>query len=111
MRRLNPFGSLSGFLLTIILLIGLGVSLWVNRGMAFNPGPVTAMTKDGILIQGFKSHADFEKQCVYCHEPLKTDLATKCMDCHVEIIQQLQTGEGVHARIANVKNCAVCHPE
>ena len=111
MRRLNPFGSLSGFLLTIILLIGLGVSLWVNRGMAFNPGPVTAITKDGILIQGFKSHADFEKQCVYCHEPLKTDLATKCLDCHVEIIQQLQIGEGVHARIANVKNCAVCHPE
>jgi predicted CXXCH cytochrome family protein len=111
MRRLNPVGSLFGFILTIFLLVGLGVSLWVNRGLAFNPGPVTAFSKDGVVIQGFKSHSDFEKQCVYCHEPLKTDLATKCIICHPEVNQQVQKGEGVHSRVSNVNNCASCHPE
>jgi len=111
MKRLNPVGSLLGFLLTILLFVGLGLSLWFDRGLAFNPGPVTAISKEGVAINGFTSHADFEKQCKFCHEPLRTNLANKCKSCHVEINQQIKTVQGVHSRIANINVCASCHPE
>lgn len=111
MKRLNPMGSLFGFILTILLFTGLGISLWYNRGLAFNPGPVTAISKEGIKLKGFASHSEFEKKCSLCHEPLKTDLANKCKECHVEIDQQLQTGQGVHSRIADENDCASCHAE
>ena len=111
MKRLNPVGSLFGFILTILLFFGLGLSLWIDRGLAFNPGPVTAISKDRVVLHNFTSHAEFEKQCSYCHEPLKTNLANKCKSCHEEVNQQLQTGQGVHSRIANVDECSSCHSE
>ncbi len=111
MKRLNPVGSLLGFLLTLLLFIGLGFSLWFNRGLAFSPGKVSAKSADGIVIQGFTSHADFEKQCGNCHAPLTTNLATRCLDCHTEIDQQIKTGQGIHSQIAAVDGCASCHPE
>ena len=111
MRRLNPFGSLLGFLLSILLFLGLGFSLWYNRGLAFNPGPVTSIRKADVSINGFYSHAEFEKECSYCHEPLKTNLANKCIDCHMEINQQIQTGQGIHSQIAIINECASCHPD
>ncbi len=111
MKRLNPIGSLLGIILTMLLFIGLGLSLWYDRGLAFNPGPVTEISKAGLTISGFTSHAEFEKQCSTCHEPLVTNLATKCMSCHEEVNQQVQDGNGVHSQIPNFTECSTCHPE
>jgi hypothetical protein len=111
MKRLNPVRSLPGFILTILLFVGLGVSLWFNRGLAFNPGPVTAINKAGVVLQGFASHAEFEKQCGFCHEPLKSDLANKCKSCHIEVNQQILSGKGVHSQIDKVNNCSECHAD
>ena len=111
MKRLNPIGSVLGFVLTILLFVGLGFSLWYNRGLAFSPGPVTAINKDGVTLQGFTSHAQFEMQCSYCHEPLQTDLASKCKECHTEVNQQIQTDQGVHSQVLNINDCASCHAE
>ena len=111
MKRLNPVGSVLGFLLTLLLFIGLGVSLWFNRGLAFSPGKVTSKSIDGVVIQGFTSHADFEKQCGKCHDPLSSSLATKCMNCHVEVGKQIKSGQGIHSQIGVIDECASCHPE
>ena len=111
MKRLNPVGSLLGLLLTLILFVGLGISLIVGRGLAFNPGKVTAKTRDGVTIKGFASHADFEKQCGNCHEPLKTNLATQCLECHTDVAQQITAKQGIHSQFENVDACATCHPE
>jgi hypothetical protein len=111
MKRLNPVGSLLGYLLTFLLFFGLGITLWFNRGLAFSPGKVTAKSIDGIVLQGFTSHADFEKQCNECHEPLKSNIATKCLNCHVEVDKQIKTGQGIHSQLATVNECASCHPE
>jgi hypothetical protein len=111
MKRLNPIGSLLGFLLTFMLFIGLGFSLWFNRGLAFSPGKVTAKSVDGVTLQGFTSHADFEKQCSNCHDPLNSNLATKCLNCHVEVDQQINNGQGIHSQLTPGKECASCHPE
>jgi hypothetical protein len=104
MKRLNPIGSLLGLLLTILLFVGLGISLWFNRGLAFSPGKVTAKSADGVLIQGFSSHADFEKQCGKCHDPLNSNLAQKCLSCHANEDQQIKSGQGVHSQLGDVVN-------
>lgn len=111
MKRLNPVGSLLGLLLTLLLFIGLGVSLWFNRGLAFSPGKVTAKSAAGVEIQGYTSHADFEKKCVDCHEPLTSNLASKCLNCHNNVEQQITTGSGIHSQLATINECASCHPE
>jgi predicted CXXCH cytochrome family protein len=111
MKRLNPVGSLFGYFLTVLLFIGLGFSLWYNRGLAFSPGPVTAISKDGVSLQGFSSHAEFEKRCSYCHEPIKTDLASKCKECHENVNQQILIRQGIHSQIGTVNECVSCHAD
>lgn len=111
MKRLNPVGSLLGLLLTLILFVGLGVSLYFNRGLVFSPGKVSAKSIQGVTVKGFSSHADFEKQCSNCHDPLKTNLATKCLDCHSDVSEQITLKDGVHSQFSNVFECAQCHPE
>jgi hypothetical protein len=111
MKRPNPFSSPVGIILTILLFLILGISLWRDRGLAFNPGPVTGIQKEGVVLQGFSSHADFEKECHYCHMPLETTLGQMCLTCHTEISNQLASGEGIHGHINGVTTCQNCHPE
>ena len=110
MKRINPISSLLGLGLTILLFIGLGFSLWRDRGLAFSPGAVTVKS-NGMSIKGFASHAAFEKQCRYCHEPLISTLAEKCLTCHTEVDQQAKIGQGIHNKISNFSQCATCHPD
>jgi hypothetical protein len=111
MKRLNPIGSLLGLLLTLILFVGLGVSLYFNRGLAFSPGKVSAKSIAGVTIKGYNSHADFEKQCSNCHDPLNTNLVTKCLECHTGVEKQITSSQGVHSQFSNINECAQCHPE
>ncbi len=111
MKRINPIGSVLGFFLTILLFVGLGISLWFDRGLAFSPGQVTGKSQAGVIIDGYTSHADFEKSCGNCHQPLKTNLATSCLSCHTDIRQQVQNGQGAHSQIEKINQCSSCHPE
>jgi hypothetical protein len=111
MKRSNPISSIFGIILTVLLFVGLGLSLWINRGLAFSPGPITAIKQANITLGGYSSHADFEKQCGNCHQPLKTDLASQCFTCHEEINQQINGGEGLHSAIQASKDCSTCHPD
>lgn len=63
------------------------------------------------MINGFSSHADFEKQCSTCHEPITASLATKCLNCHTEVEQQIANLTGAHSQIADNYECASCHPD
>ncbi len=111
MKRLNPVRSLLGFVLTTLLFVGLGISLWFDRGLAFSPGAITGKSQSGVTMGDFTSHADFEKQCGKCHDPLRSNLATKCLECHVEVKEQVQGEHGAHGKIATINACATCHPD
>lgn len=110
-NRLNPLQSRTGILLTILLIGVLGASLWKDRGLVFSPGPVTEMQTAGVIIQGFKAHADFEKECRYCHAPLEATLGEMCLTCHVEIANQMNAGEAIHGQMENAAKCQVCHSD
>lgn len=111
MRRPSPFFSPIGFVLTLLLFLGLGFSLWRDRGLAFSPGAVTSKSLPGVQIGGYTSHAEFEKRCVLCHEPLRATLAEKCILCHTAIAEQITNNQGIHGRMPAVTRCQGCHPE
>jgi hypothetical protein len=111
MRRQHPFISLPGFALTALFLLGLGISIWKNGGLAFSPGNLSAVRLEGVSLSGFASHADFEEQCGLCHAPLKITQAALCLACHTSIRDQVASSEGYHGRSENIERCGVCHSE
>ena len=63
------------------------------------------------MLQGFRSHADFEKECRYCHQPLQATLGELCLACHTEIAGEMNNGSGIHAQLENAARCQVCHSD
>lgn len=110
-KRSNPLASRIGIVLTMLFLGALGFSLWKDRGLAFSPGQVTGMQQEGVMLQGFKSHADFEKECRYCHLPLEATVGDMCLRCHTKIGSEMSKGEGLHAQLKNAVRCQVCHSD
>lgn len=110
-KRQNPLISPLGMLLTFLLMGALGFSLWKDRGMVFSPGAVTGVQREGLTLQGFDAHADFEKECRYCHQPLRASLGEMCLACHTAIDRQISDETGVHAQLENVTRCQNCHSD
>jgi hypothetical protein len=120
MQRQHPFLSPIGLGFCILLFLALGVELWRNGGLAFNPGPLSAQPmnaqvlepqKTGILLEGFRSHAEFEKDCSRCHQPLQTIQANLCLNCHTQVAEEISMKTGLHAQIDQPLQCATCHPD
>ena len=103
--------SRTGVVLAVLLLCALGVWLWIDRGLVFSPGPVTGLQQQGVTLQGFSSHADFEKTCRFCHQPLKTTLGELCLACHTEIASELTDAKGFHSQLQNAARCQICHSD
>ncbi len=73
--------------------------------------PLFAQISPGDLTN---AHSNLEgiSNCTKCHEIGKKVLSSKCLDCHAEIKQLINTNRGYHA-FSEVKNkeCASCHNE
>jgi hypothetical protein len=111
MKRELPFLSPISIAFTIIVLAILGFSVWQHGGLSFSPGEVTAQSRQGIVLQGFATHAEFEEQCEYCHQPLKIEQSLLCTSCHESISTQQIYRTGTHGQIDQTISCKNCHPE
>ncbi len=111
MRRQNPLFTPIGAVLTVLLLVGMGISIWSSGGRAFSPGSLSDQSRAMTKRQGFESHADFESHCSLCHAPLETTQDKLCLACHEEINLQIAAEDGTHSLIENVNSCARCHPD
>jgi hypothetical protein len=117
MRRKNPFLSLSGIIFMVVFMSGLGWSLWAKGGVAFNPGLLTELNRSGTTLGGFFSHADFEPDCSRCHQPLSSDQATLCLDCHASVKQEISSMDNLHGKISTgsskipIEHCYSCHSD
>lgn len=109
MRRQHPLFSAFGLIFTALLLAGLAVTLWRSGGKAFSPGALSAHAPSGQVMEGFRSHADFEAQCSRCHAPFKTTQDVLCLACHRRVSDQIKAGKGTHGLIQQVNRCADCH--
>lgn len=111
MRRSFTFFSPFSLLLTSIMILLLSLSVWFRGGMAFSPGRLSAKTRLGAALGGFTSHAEFEAQCNRCHQPVETAQNILCVNCHLNIAQQLTDRIGVHGKLSPATRCAACHPD
>ena len=111
MRRRQTFFSLPALLMFVILFTGLGMTLWRSGGLAFSPGDLSAKDNPEIDLNGFTSHAEFERECNYYHQPLITNQANLCLACHVEVSSQITNGNGIHSTFERVSACAQCHSD
>ncbi|MBK5108821.1 MAG: hypothetical protein JJE12_11860 [Anaerolineales bacterium] len=111
MRQNRIFFSPISLTMTLVLLTGLGATVWRSGGKAFSPGDLSAKSYPDASLDGFSSHADFEKECSLCHQPLITTQAELCVVCHTRVAGQIESGEGVHGNSPEVLRCAECHSD
>jgi hypothetical protein len=110
-HKISPLFTPISIAATVIFIVVFGLITITQGGFGFSPGPVTGKSLPGVTLAGFHSHADFESNCGLCHQPTQTDQAKLCMNCHKDIAAQIQSGNGLHARLDNVNGCASCHGE
>ncbi len=81
--------------------------------MLASPGPLSAATPRATRLQGFQSHADFENKCGRCHAPVwgTERMADRCMACHSSVAEAIVSGEGLHGRLRDPRDCKTCHTE
>ena len=109
--RQHPFLSPIGLLGGLVLITGIGLAVLFGGGEIFSPGPLTAQASAATPLHGFKSHAEFEKDCRRCHAPLTGVTAERCQTCHADIVAQRQAGSGLHGHLkpAVADRCGDCH--
>ena len=78
---------------------------------SYVPGPVSAAHRHDEPIQGYSSHADFEKECKHCHAPVRCLSANLCQDCHREVARERAEAEGLHGMLPGTDKCQTCHSE
>ena len=75
------------------------------------PGPLTGHMVDEDPIGGYVSHAQFERGCSHCHEPLHCIGEDRCQECHVEVAEEKAEMTGLHGLLPGTNRCQNCHVE
>lgn len=103
----------SRFFLTAILLVVTPTVAGAAYGFKknYDPGPVSAVRYHGEPLNGYESHASFEKECRHCHAPVRCLSANLCQDCHRDIAQQRAEATGLHGLLPGTDKCQTCHRE
>ena len=112
MRRLGCLTPL-GLIAALITLISVGGVALISRAAMFSPGVLSALSEDGQLIGGVKSHAELIGDCTACHvDPWSSAvMATRCLACHTDVRAELDDPASLHSALPDVKVCRACHSE
>lgn len=71
-----------------------------------SPGPLTSVHQRDSTLTGFRS-------CTQCHGGWFSSMSESCLQCHIDIDEQVQATTGLHGSVGNKKalRCALCHSE
>ena len=105
------FSRRGKFLLTAVLLLISGITITLKNKQYFAPGLLSAAQTDGVYRKGYASHANFEKECGYCHGSLHYVTEDRCQGCHYEIEEQRLQEDSLHGRLPATIRCQTCHAE
>ena len=108
MKR-NPFVSLPGCLAALVFAAGMAAVTLALGGVMFSPGTLSAQGIDRPPLKSFRSHADFEGRCEWCHAPWKGVTASLCENCHLHVADERRTSTGVHGVLKDTADCRLCH--
>lgn len=97
-------------LILVVLMLSLGGAAYGFKAN-YVPGPVSAMQLRGKPLDGYSSHADFERECLHCHAPVRCLSANLCQDCHMEIARERAETVGLHGLLPGTDKCQTCHGE
>ncbi len=95
------------FLFLVISMSGAAYGFKKN----YDPGPVSAAHPRGAMLNGYESHASFEKECTHCHAPVRCLSPNLCQDCHLDIARQRAEATGLHGLLPGTDKCQNCHME
>lgn len=109
MRRRNILITPVSIFFTVLSLSAIFVGYFVRGGEIFSPGRLTGITREGVVLNGFRSHLEFEEQCDLCHQPLQSDMAMRCLECHFSIQEQINYQEDLHGTLPDPNVCISCH--
>ncbi len=87
--------------------------LAIRGGTMFSPGPLSARDRPNVSLGGVRSHAEIAGNCAACHVPPwgRETMATRCLNCHTAIGEQLAAGRGLHGKLSAGRRCRDCHSE
>jgi hypothetical protein len=94
--------------------LGVAVALVFCRGGSmFSPGALNGQSRARAPLGGVASHADLANNCSACHVPpwSKETMATRCLDCHTDVRQQLDSQRSLHGLMSDGMQCRKCHTE
>jgi len=99
------------FISLISLVLISAISIHMHKEALLFPGPLTENNTSGAEIEGFVSHAEFEKDCGHCHGPIHCVEDRRCQECHYEVAQDRANSTGLHGRLPGIAQCETCHTE
>ena len=109
-KRSNPLFSGIGCGTAILLVLALALILYIQGGIPFSPGRLTAKAQ-AEPIHNFASHAEFEGDCSQCHDPWRGVSAARCETCHTTTKLERETASGLHGRFSRADQCQNCHTD
>ncbi len=111
MKRQHPLFSPIGCGTALIFMGFVIMSMVIAGGSLFRPGKLTSATLMGTKIAGFTSHAEFENDCMRCHQPWNGPSNIRCVECHTAVETEIASKRGVHSVISLTMECATCHSD
>jgi hypothetical protein len=100
-----------GILTTLAMVFVLSGAGYMKASGHLSPGPISSTHPKEQPINGYVSHADFEKECGHCHAPVHCVTDTRCQDCHKNVAQQRIEAKGLHGKLPGTDRCQNCHVE
>lgn len=96
----------------LVTLLVVGLYLRAGGGV-YSPGPLHADNRLGRTLGGVRSHAELTANCAACHPSPWSGarIADRCMDCHTDVRQQVNSRQGLHGTLSPSIACSACHTE
>lgn len=115
MRTPLGFMSTSGAVVAGVVLVAVLATTMAAGPILFSPGQLNGVSK-GTVLGGVATHAQTGSKCGACHTApwSRTTMADRCMSCHTDVANQIQTRGGLHGKlIDNLTNptCRGCHAD
>ncbi len=96
-------------LVLLVVMLGTGGGAYTFK-KNYDPGDLSA-AHSGTVLMGYESHADFQKECLHCHAPVRCLAANKCQECHQDIARERAEAGGLHGLLPGTDKCQTCHIE
>lgn len=97
---------------TVMAVLGVTAAAAATGNAIFSPGELNA-EKGQEARGGVRAHAELSRQCSSCHPGFWEGerMGDRCLACHTEVREEIETETGLHYGYASPANCRTCHTD